>query len=76
MRQRSRWIIKARGKEVHVRRLQREVRLPGLKNADDIHAAARVLIDAGWLMPPPATGGVGRRKVSYIVNPRVFEVAQ
>src|SRR5215469_3969045 len=48
----ARWIMREHPAEVHVRRLQREVRLPGLRNADDIHAAALVLIDADWLSLP------------------------
>lgn len=36
----AKWIVKENAKEVYVRHLQREVRLPGLKTADDMHEAA------------------------------------
>src|SRR5205085_658557 len=42
----ARWIIKTRPPEVYVRHLQREVRLPGLGDADSIRAAAGVLAEA------------------------------
>ena len=48
----ARWIIKERPHEVHVRRMQREVRLPGLRSAEQIKAAAKVLVDADWLRAP------------------------
>src|SRR5438067_982643 len=40
----ARWILRARPREVHVRHLQREVRLAGLRTAPEIHAAAEALI--------------------------------
>ena len=36
----ARWIVRQQATEVHVRRLQREVRLPGLQTARLIHEAA------------------------------------
>ena len=69
----ARWIVKERAQEVHVRRLQREVRLPGLGDAEAIHAAARVLVEAGWLIPPPRGAFQQRAKASYAVNPKVLE---
>jgi hypothetical protein len=69
----ARWIRETRPKEVHVRHLQREVRLPGLKVADDIHGAAQVLIEADWLRPPAGSGGTeGRPRAAYAVNPRLW----
>jgi hypothetical protein len=47
----ARWIAKTRSREVHLRRLQREVRLPGLRTAERIHAAATALVEADWLRP-------------------------
>lgn len=67
----ARWIIKVRPPEVHVRKMQREVRLSGLGTAEAIHAAAAVLVDAGWLVPPNIGFGPAR-KVAYEVNPIVF----
>ena len=67
----ARWIIKERPNEVHVRRMQREVRLPGLRSAEQIKAAAKVLVDADWLRAP-VIGFGAQRKVVYAVNPRLW----
>lgn len=72
----ARWIIKTRPAEVHVRKLQREVRLPGLKEASAIHKAAKALMDAGWLLPPAKGEQGSRAKVAYPVNSRVHEVGE
>jgi len=69
----ARWIRKTRATEVHVRRLQREIRLPGMRTAEAIHAACRVLMEAGWLLPPPGGGFQQRARAAYAVNPNVFE---
>jgi Protein of unknown function (DUF3987) len=69
----ARWIARDRPSEVHVRRLQREIRLPGLRDAESIHGAARVLVEAGWLTPPPKGNGTGRPRANYTVNPRLLE---
>jgi Protein of unknown function (DUF3987) len=69
----ARWIRKSRSCEVHVRHLQREVRLPGLKKADDIRAAAAVLTEADWLRPPVSGAEFGQRgRIAYVVNPRLW----
>ena len=68
----ARWIMKTRPADVHVRTLQREIRLPGLNTADAIHAAVRVLIEAGWLITPEGTGAAGRPKASYPINPAIW----
>jgi hypothetical protein len=69
------WIFRAKPKEVHVRHLQRKERLPGLKTADDIHAAAKALVEADWLAPPPTgAGSVGRTRAVYVINPRLWEI--
>jgi hypothetical protein len=71
----ARWIKSERPVEVYVRHLQRQVRLPGLATADAIHAAAGVLVEADWLMPPrPATGFGQKRREAYAINPRLWEV--
>jgi hypothetical protein len=70
----ARWIIKTNAREVHVRHLQREVKLPGMSDAEAIHGGARMLVEAGWLIPP-AVGFGAARKVAYRVNPRVHELA-
>jgi len=69
----ARWIIKARPAEVHVRRLLREVRLPGLKDAKIVHQAAQALVEGGWLIVPVKGGQNGRSKQAYVVNPAVYE---
>ncbi len=71
----ARWIMRERPAEVHVRHLQREVRLPGLRTADEIRAAADTLAEADWLRPPPPKIGfvAGRAAVAYAVNLRLWE---
>lgn len=65
----ARWIRSTRPKEVHVRTLQREVRLSGLADAEAIHAACGVLVDAGWLREPEGGGFQKRGKQAYAINP-------
>ena len=73
----ARWIKSKRPAEVHVRHLQRDSRLPGLTKADTIHAAAAVLIEAGWLRGPEPGAVFGHRgREAYAVNPRLWETAQ
>ena len=70
----ARWIARERPAEVHVRRLLREVRLPGLTDAAAIHAAAKGLVEAGWLRPPePGRAFQGRGRSAYPVNPKLWE---
>jgi hypothetical protein len=71
----GRWIRKHHPTEVHVRHMQREIRLPGLKSADDIRTAADVLVEAEWLRSPDAGTAFGQRgRVAYLVNPRLREI--
>jgi len=70
----ARWIVKTRPPEVHVRRLQREVRLPGLGEAASIHDACEALIEAGWLVPPVQSGVAGRTRQAYRVRQEVWEL--
>ena len=70
----ARWIAKERPEEVHVRTLQRDVRLPGMATADAIHEAAAVLMDAGWVLAPAGgSGQAGRPKAAYSVNPALWD---
>ena len=70
----ARWIVRVRPDEVHVRRLLREVRLPGLGDAAAVHAAARVLLQAGWLQQPPRGSGFQQRgRAAYPINERLWE---
>jgi hypothetical protein len=66
----ARWIVKERPNDVHVRTLLREVRLPGLRSAEQIKAAAKILIDADWLRAP-VIGFGAQSKVVYAINPRL-----
>jgi hypothetical protein len=66
----ARWIKKTLPEEVHVRALIRNVRLPGLRSAEKIKIAAKVLVDADWLREP-VVGFGPQRKVAYTVNPKV-----
>jgi hypothetical protein len=69
----ARWILKRRPKEVHIRHLQREIRLPGLRTAGQIRDAAKLLVVTGWLCPPALNTRFGpRTRLSYPVNPRLW----
>jgi Protein of unknown function (DUF3987) len=69
----ARWIIKERPHDVHVRELLREVRLPGLRSAEQIKKAADLLVEADWLREPAKTVfGQPRSRVAYPVNPRLW----
>ena len=58
--------------EVHVRQLQRSVRLPGLATAPLIRRAAEVLIEADWLARPASATEFGHRgRIAYGVNPKL-----
>jgi hypothetical protein len=71
----ARWIARDHPSEVHVRQLQRVVRLPDLTTAEVIQSAASALIEAGWLRePPPGPGyALGSRRQSYPVNPKLIK---
>ena len=67
----ARWILRTRPTELHVRHLQREVRLRGMRTAGQIREAAEVLVTAGWLRRPAQGTRFGPRvRVSYAVNPK------
>jgi hypothetical protein len=72
----SRWILRDRPDEVHVRHLQRQVRLPGLTTADAIHGAAGALVEADWLRAPAPSDAAGRPRSAYPVNPRLKEASR
>jgi hypothetical protein len=57
----ARWIAKDRPAAIHVRNMQRDVRLPGLTTAEAIHAACRALVEAGWLGRPADGAGFQQR---------------
>ena len=68
----ARWIKKTRAAEVYVRHLQREVRLPGLNQAEAIRDACNRLVEAGWLAVPPDATGSGRPRIVYKVRPALL----
>lgn len=69
----ARWIVAKRPKEIHCRALQREVRLPGMTDAESIRAAAAVLDDAGWFLPGDKPTRPGRPRVAWVINPALWE---
>jgi Protein of unknown function (DUF3987) len=72
----ARWIKEEGPREVHVRAMIREVRLPGLRSAEQIKAAAKVLVDADWLREPAKTVfRQPRSRVAYAVNPLLWRGA-
>ena len=70
----ARWISKERPSEVNVREVQRKVRLPGLKDAETIHAACNALVEAGWLGQPAPGGYRQKPRAVYPVSPRLKEL--
>jgi hypothetical protein len=73
----ARWIVAERPAELHVRHLQRDVRLPGLRTAEQIRSAADALVEADWLrLPAPGTEFGQRGRVAYAINPRLQEKVQ
>jgi hypothetical protein len=73
----ARWIDRVRPKEIHVRHLQREVRLPGLRSAEQIRTAADALVEADWLKAPPRGEEFGQRgRIAYAVHPKLCGAAQ
>ena len=68
----ARWILSSNTREVHGRHLQREVRVPGLRTAEEIRDAAEVLVVRSWLFRPLAAVRFGPRpRQTYRVNPRL-----
>ncbi len=67
------WILKNKTVEFHVTTLIRKARIPGFQKANSVHAAAAVLVDAGWLKSPAPGDQNGRAKQIYTVNPTLFD---
>jgi hypothetical protein len=68
------WKAEVKAALIHVRNMQRKVRLPGLTTAEAIHGACNALIEAGWLGQPPTVGLHERKREAYPVSPRLKEV--
>jgi hypothetical protein len=64
----AKWIAKHKPAILNARDMLR-LKLPGLRNADAVHAAAVRLIEAGWLAPMAKGEGNGRARADYPVNP-------
>ena len=67
----ARWALKTRAAEVHIRHLQRQERLPGLRDAETIRATCERMVEAGWLIAPKL-GIAAESKRVYRVNPLVL----
>ena len=72
----ARWIARTKPSEVHVRTLQRTIRLPGLRDATAIRKAADELVAADWLRPPVKGGYQERSRGAYPVNPALLGTSQ
>lgn len=70
----ARWIVANRPKEIQGRALQRDVRLPGLSDAESIRAAAAVLEGDGWFLSSAKPAGAGRPRVAWAINPALWDV--
>ena len=68
----ARWIAQERPSDVHVRRMQREVRLAGLRAAAPIRTACAALVEAGWLLEGTTHAGTARNRVAWPVNPALW----
>jgi hypothetical protein len=70
----AKWIIRERPTAVHVRLLQRDLRLPGLRTAEQIKRACDALVEADWLRPPAkSVFGQARSRIVYSINPGLYE---
>jgi hypothetical protein len=68
----ARWIVNTCPEELYPRHLQREVRLPGLRTAQQIRDAAEALVVSGWLCSPDRPRQFGpRSRLCYRINPRL-----
>jgi len=72
----SRWTAKHRPRTINARKLRRETRLPGLKEAEKVRLALEALEDADWIRRAPTRQGEtpGRQRDDYIVNPKLEKV--
>lgn len=69
----AKWLSLVKPTYVHVRTVQREARLPGLRTAEAIRAACDALVEADWLRQPAGGSGFqARGKVAYPVNPALL----
>jgi hypothetical protein len=73
----ARWVLKTKPTIINAKKLRREARLPGLKEADKVKLALDGLEDADWLRPAPTRQGgtPGRARADYAVNPKIVGIA-
>lgn len=65
----ARWIVRTRPAKVNARALREADKPPGLpRDANAIKAACAELVEARWLVAPPAAAGPGRPAGDYLVN--------
>jgi hypothetical protein len=67
------WIMETRPETVNVSSIRDGARLPGLRETAPVKAACRFLAEARWLTEAPSTGGPGRPRGDYTVNPELWE---
>lgn len=67
----AREIIKRKPKTINAREIYRDWHVPGLGDAESVHAAAEVLVEADWLRPNASSSGPqgGRRRGDYVISP-------
>ena len=70
----AREIVSRRVDELNVRQVKREWRLPGLQEGT-VDAAVLELVEAGWLKGDEGPRKPGRPGKTYMVDPRVHELA-
>lgn len=69
----ARWIARTRPAKVNERALRETDRPPGLpRNSAAIKGACAELVEARWLVAPPAAGGPGRPAGDHLVNPALW----
>lgn len=69
----ARWIVRTKPAKVNARALRETDKPPGLpRDANAIKAACTELVEARWLVAPPAAGGPGRPAGDYLVNPALW----
>jgi hypothetical protein len=68
----ARAILDRRPERINARDIRRSWRLSGLREASEVIAAIIALTEARWLERPQTTGGRGRPREDYRVNPRVY----
>lgn len=67
-------ILKRRPEKINTREIQRDWKLPGLGNAQAIHAACEHLVEASCIVAAPSREGgtSGRSKSDFLINPKIW----